>query len=226
MTDSIVDAHKLKILLIEDDIQLNTTMSNFLELIGYDVVALGDGDEALEMIDIMHFDLYIIDINIPNIGGLEILEYIRKKEMFVPIIIITASMELQNFQDAFNYGCNEYIKKPFFLEELEIRMNNLLSKEKSKSIQIDTHTHYDMKFEELHIDGCVVKLRKKERRLLTLLLQHCNHTVDLESIYAYVWENEIRESYPLRQLISEVRKYFPEKNYIVADVGIGYRFNI
>jgi len=215
----------MKVLLLEDDIQLNTTIANFLKSIGYHVLALMDGGGAIESIDKRDFDLYIIDINIPLVNGLDVVKYIRQKDIKTPIIIITASMELSNFQLAFKNGCNEYIKKPFFLEELEIRIEKLLNKVETDIVNISKYITYDMQYEELKIDENIVKMRKKERKLLTILLENRNHTVSNETIHSYVWENEIRESYPLRQLISELRKYFPsDEKFIFSDVGVGYRF--
>jgi len=215
----------MKVLLIEDDIQLNTTITNFLQLTNYNVTSLFDGEIAIDTIDKTDFDLYLIDINIPNINGLEIVKYIRQKDSTTPIIIITASIELSNFKTAFNNGCNEYIKKPFFLEELEIRINNLLIKEENRIIHISKSISYDMEYEELKIDSKLIQLRKKERKLLTILLQNINHTVTTDNIYSYVWENEIKEKYPLRQLINELRKKFNSgEKFIFSDIGIGYKF--
>jgi DNA-binding response OmpR family regulator len=216
-----------KILLVEDDIQLHTTIKLFLESLQYSITSIFDGVDAISTIDENQYDLYIIDINIPNINGLEILKYIRKKDTLTPIIIITASLELSNLKNAFADGCNEYIKKPFYLEELEIRINNLMSNSTTKTIQISDTITYDMDFEELCIESEIVKLRKKERRLLTLLLQNINHTVTTEKIEEYVWENEVRESYPIRQLVADLRKKFNNgQKFIFADSGIGYRFEI
>jgi len=215
----------MKVLLIEDDIQLNTTITNFLQSTSYDVTSLFDGEVAIDTIDKTNFDLYLIDINIPNINGLEIVKYIRQKDNTTPIIMITASMELSNFQTAFKNGCNEYIKKPFFLEELEIRINNLLIKEENTIIQISKSISYDMEYEELKINSKVIQLRKKERKLLTILLQNINHTVTTNEIHSFVWENEIKENYPLRQLINELRKKFDNgEKFIFSDIGIGYKF--
>ena len=218
----------MKILLIEDDIQLNTTISNFLISIGYAVKCATDGVSAVDIIDKKDFDLFIVDINLPAINGLEIIKYIRQKDLKTPIVIITASMELSNLQQAFQNGCNEYIKKPFFLEELAIRINNLLNKRDENIINITNNISYHMEHEELKIDNRVVKLRKKERRLLAILLQNVNHTVHNNTLCSYIWENEIKESYPLRQLVSALRKYFHPygENFIFSDVGIGYRFEI
>ena len=213
----------LKALLVEDDIQLNTTISDYLSST-FDVVSLYDGQKAIGSVDESDFDLYIIDINIPNIDGLEVVKYIRQKDINFPIIMITASLELENFKTAFENGCNEYIKKPFFLEELEIRINNLLQN-RQNIINIADNIQYDLEYEELKIDDKIISLRKKERRLLNILLQNINKIVKTDIICNYVWENEIKESYPLRQLINDVRKKF-NINYIFAKSGVGYSFNI
>ncbi|TLS95053.1 response regulator [Aliarcobacter cibarius] len=86
----------MNILLIEDDITLNDTIAEYLKFKGDDIESLEDGDKAIEIIDSKVFDLYIIDINIPNINGLDLLKYIRQKDTKTPIIIITASLELEN----------------------------------------------------------------------------------------------------------------------------------
>jgi len=218
----------MNVLLIEDDIQLNTTITNFLQYKEYMITSSTDGDEALSKINTSKFDLYIIDINIPNINGLEVVKFIRQKDMSVPIIMITASLELKNFKTAFENGCNEYIKKPFHLEELEIRINNLMkTSDDNSSIKISDSISYDLEYEELLIDKEVVKLRKKERRLLSILLQNPNKTVPIEPLENYVWENEIKESYPLRQLVCDLRKKFNTgQKFIFADKGLGYRFEI
>jgi len=157
-----------------------------------------------------------------------LLKYIRQKDISTPIIIITASLELKNFKTAFESGCDEYIKKPFYLEELEIRINNLLEKkDDSNIIQISDNIIYDMEFENLKIDDKIVELRKKERRLLTILLQNVNTTVKTDTIENYVWENEIREVYPLRQLLSELKKKFNSgEKFIFSDKGVGYRIEV
>ena len=216
----------MKVLIIEDDIQLNTTISNFLMNNDFKVNSLYDGDDAICEIDSKTYNLYIIDINIPHVNGLKIVEYIRQKDLSTPIIIITASMELVNFKKAFDNGCSEYIKKPFYLEELLIRINNLLNKESTTNIiQISDTLTYDTDYEELTRDGEVVKLRKKERRLLTLLLTNINRTVSIEKIENYVWENDIRDNYPLRQLVFDLRQKFNNgEKFIFNDKNLGYRF--
>ena len=200
----------MNILIIEDDLTLNELITDYLKLNDNVIVSLEDGINATGTIDKRIFDLYIIDINIPHISGLEIVKYIRQKDISTPIIMITASMELENFKTAYQNGCDDYIKKPFYLEELQIRIDKLLSKKLNEYslIKISNNITYDKEYEELIVNGETKRLRKKEKRLLCLLLQNINKTVSNEVIQNYVWENEIKEFHPLRQLVNELKKYF------------------
>ena len=219
----------MNILLIEDDLTLNELITDYLKLNGNSVVSLEDGMNAIDTIDKTNFDLYIIDINIPHINGLEIVKYIRQKNISTPIIMITASMELENFKTAYKNGCDDYIKKPFYLEELEIRIDKLLSKKSNGNslIKISDTITYDTEYEELSVRGEVKRLRKKERLLLNILLKNINKLVSNEIIENYVWENEIKELYPLRQLVNDLRKHFDNgEKFIFAERGMGYKFEI
>ena len=219
----------MSILLIEDDLTLNELITDYLKLNGNSVVSLEDGMNAIDTINKTNFDLYIIDINIPHINGLEIVKYIRQKDISTPIIMITASMELENFKTAYKNGCDDYIKKPFYLEELEIRIDKLLSKKSNGNslIKISDTITYDTEYEELSVRGEVKRLRKKERLLLNILLKNINKLVSNEIIENYVWENEIKELYPLRQLVNDLRKHFDNgEKFIFAERGMGYKFEI
>jgi DNA-binding response OmpR family regulator len=214
----------MKVLLIEDDIQLNETIKSFLEFKKHTVVSVFDGQEAVSKIDSSNYGLYIIDINIPHYNGLDLIKYIRNVDLITPIIIITASLEIDNLKDAFKYGCSDYIKKPFHLEELNIRVQNSLNSNKNDIIEISKGLKFDFEYEELSIDEVVVKIRKKERRLLTILLKNINHTVSNEILENYIWENEIKERYPLRQLVSDLKKSFGRfSGLIESERGVGYR---
>ena len=216
----------MKILIIEDDIQLNTTITNFFRYKGCQTTSVEDGEEALEYIDKNFYDLYIIDINIPKVSGLEVLKYIRQKDLITPVIIITASLELENLKTAYKNGCDEYIKKPFYLEELEIKIDKIcVGNYKNEIINISDNISYDTSLEELVINGEIKRLRKKEKRLLTILLQNINKTVPTQTLENYIWENEIKETYPLRQLVNDLRKYFDnDEKFIFSEIGVGYRF--
>lgn len=219
----------MKILLVEDDSILNETLTDYLNLKGNEVINLEDGTDAINVIDKSNFDLYIIDINIPHINGLEIVKYIRNKDIETPIIMITASMELESLKSAYKNGCDDYIKKPFYLEELNIRIGKLLdrSQDEDKLVKISDSISYDFEYGELSVNHVVKRLRKKEKRLLELFLNNINKMLTTEKIENYVWENEIKDSYPLRQLVNELRKHFDNgESFIFAYRGMGYKFEI
>jgi len=199
----------MKVLIIEDDAQLNIAISEFCKLKAFDIVSVKDGLKALDQIDNEHFDLYIIDINIPRISGLDLLKHIRKTDLDTPVIIITASLEIKNFSTAFENGCSEYIKKPFHLKELDIRINNLLALNQPVTIIVNDELAYDLNREEFYYQNKPIRLRYKEKRFCAVLMKHINSVVSNEMIYDYVWEGEIKETYPLRQLLVELRKKLP-----------------
>lgn len=216
----------MNILLVEDDLQLNNIIKKSL-VKKYTVTSVFDGESAIELIDNNIYDLFILDINIPNVSGLDLTKYIRQKDLNTNIIIITASTELQNFEDSFKNGCNEFIKKPFYLEELKIRIDNLIKEESIEELCISSNIKYLIEKKELFINDVNIKLRKKEKRLLELLLKNINFVVPMDEIQNYVWENEIKNYYPLRQLINELRKKFNTgETFIFSEKGIGYKFEI
>jgi DNA-binding response OmpR family regulator len=199
----------MKVLIIEDDAQLNIAISEFCKLKAFDIMSVKDGLNALDHIDKGNFDLYIIDINIPRISGLDLLKHIRKTDLDTPVIIITASLEIRNFSTAFENGCSEYIKKPFHLKELDIRINNLFALNQPVKIIVNDELTYDLNREEFYYQNKPIRLRYKEKRFSALLMRHINSVVSNEMIYDYVWEGEIKETYPLRQLLVELRKKLP-----------------
>ena len=219
----------MNVLLIEDDVILNDTVTHYLELKGYCVTSLHDGMKSIEVIDQCDFNAFIIDINVPGLNGIEIVRYIRQKDLTSPVVMITASIELENLKSAYSTGCSEYIKKPFHLEELAIRLDRLIGKPigRQSTMRIAENIFYDFDYEELTVDGLTKRLRKKERRLLYVLLKNANKTLPVEVIETYVWENELKDSYPLRQLVTDLRKHLGgNKEFIHSDRGVGYRFEV
>jgi len=139
----------MNILLIEDDPILNETIADFLKLNGNSVVSLTDGGKAIDVINDAEFNLYIIDINIPHINGLEIVKHIRQTDLQTPIIMMTASIELESLKSAYKNGCDDYIKKPFYLDELDLRIEKLIKNTleielvEQQNIKLKKHANYD-----------------------------------------------------------------------------------
>jgi DNA-binding response OmpR family regulator len=211
------------VLLVEDDLQLAKIVKRILESKDFIVTLVDDGTKALDYIKKGDYDFYLIDINIPGVNGLELVKHIRELKKRGKIIMITASVEEYNFKKAYEYGCDDYIKKPFHATELEVRIKHLLEQEE-KNITFDDYEFiFDSK--DLFKNGEMINLRKKEKKLLYILLKNANYTVDNQKIIEYVWEGENKENPPIRQLVNELRKKF-DKDYIKTVVGVGYRFEI
>ena len=213
----------LNVVIIEDDIQLNLVLSEYFSLRNIETTCIYDGMDAIEFIETsttQQTGLYIVDINLPSYNGLDIVKFIRKIDIKTPIIIITASLEIQNFTDAFDFGCSEYIKKPFHIKELEIRVNKLLNKD-TKVIHFSDNFYYDEQNKSFSFEEKIIELRFKEQRLIEILLQNMDKVVPTDIIYDYVWEGEVREIYPLRQLLTDIRKKLP-MDIITTKIKQGY----
>ena len=219
---------KSKILLLEDDLNLNETVSDYFDENGFDVVSAYDGDDALSLIYENNFDLLLLDVNVPNKNGFEVLKEVRNQKKTVPAIFITSLNSMDSLEEGFESGCDDYIRKPFELKELLIRVKTILKKEfsqKSELVQITPNVTFNLISNELKEDGIEVKLNLKELKLLKFLLQHPNELLSHERIYDFVWDyDEEYSDNSLRTYIKNLRKILG-KDRIVSLKKLGYRFN-
>ncbi|MDD2886354.1 MAG: response regulator transcription factor [Aliarcobacter sp.] len=213
----------MKILLLEDNKKLNETITKRLQLKNYNVISFTDGADAYENIT-EGFSCFILDINVPNVDGINILKKIREYYKIVPVIIISASVELDVIKQSYDFGCNDYLKKPFFIDELEIKIEKLCNIQDSK-IYFDENSYFDFKSATVVIDNQETRLTKKEKLLLNLFLSKKNQVITYENIENYVWEGSFVSLESIRSLIRRVRKIL-NKEYIHTVVDTGYIFKI
>ena len=182
-----------------------------------------DGKKALEAID-NGYDCFILDINVPGLDGISLLKEIRSMDSTTPAIIISANIELETIQDAYNKGCDEYLKKPFYMYELETKIEKLC-KPKVATINLAQGYCYDVE-NEILLDAHheEIKLAKKEILLLNLFAKNLGKTVTFERIEQYVWEGELTTTENIRALVKRLRKKLPEE-IIENQGGIGYRLH-
>jgi len=211
----------MKLLLLEDNKKLNTTISKRLKLKGYDIDAFIDGKDAYEAIQ-GYYDCFILDINVPNIDGIKILKYIREFYNDTPVIIISASVELDVIKQSYDFGCSDYLKKPFFIEELEIKIVQLCDI-RSTNIIFDTNNSFDNQTSTLIFNTKEIHLTKKERLLLDLFLTKKNQIVTYLEIEEYVWKGDYVSAESIRSLIRRLRKIF-DNQYIETIIDTGYIF--
>lgn len=211
----------MKILLLEDNQKLNDAITKRLKLKNYTVVSFVDGADAYEKIT-EGFSCFILDINVPNIDGINILKKIREYNEIVPVIIISGSVELDVIRQSYDFGCNDYLKKPFFIDELEIKIEKLCNIKDDK-IYFDTNSFFDFKSATLVIDNQETRLTKKEKLLMNLFLSKKNQVITYSTIENYVWEGSFVSLESIRSLIRRVRKIL-NKEYIQTVVDTGYIF--
>lgn len=213
----------MKLLILEDNERLANLIVEALEQKKYHVDLFNDGKRALESID-NGYDCFILDINVPGMDGLSLLREIRSMDDSTPAIIISANVELDTIQEAYSKGCDEYLKKPFYMYELETKIEKLC-KPKICRVTLAEGFVYSMEHEQL-LDGNgeEVKLAKKEILLLNLFTKNLNKNISFERIEQYVWGGELTTTENIRALVKRLRKKLPEDT-IENQGGVGYRLN-
>lgn len=217
-----------KILLMEDDVNLNETVTEFLEEKGYDVVSVYDGYEAQEKLYESRYDVLLLDINVPGIDGYDLLKESREEGVVAPAIYITSMDSVEDLEKGFMSGCDDYIRKPFALKELLIRIETLLKRgffHASKEVlEISEGVAYDIKNNTLILNEENVSLGNKESKLLKLFMQSQDEVLSHERIYKELWDFEEEPSdTALRTYIKNLRKIIG-KDRIVSIKKQGYRF--
>ena len=212
----------MKIFLLEDDYSLNEAIKEIIELENHIVDNFYDGDVAFNNIS-NDYDLYILDINIPNMNGLEVLKNIKNKNPKTKVLIISANINIDLIREAYILGCDDYIKKPFDLEELIFKINRY--EKKNKLIYLEENIVFNLLNKELLIDGNILELTKNEKNLLFLLVENLGLKVSYEQIENFVYQGESKSSDAIRSLIKRVRKKIP-KEVIFNSLDEGYFIKI
>lgn len=228
---------KISILLVEDEENLQEALKLNLELEGYEVTSAWDGLEALKAIQQEHFDLMILDVMLPEMDGISVCENIRLQNNDIPILILSARNNSADRVLGLKKGADDYLTKPFNLEELLLRVNKLVDKSHRLTARKPLEDVYrfgrnQIDFKALECitkDGQKIMLTKKEIMLLKLLIENKNEVVTREKILQAVWGYNV---YPTTRTIDNFilsfRKYFEEDSrnpqYFHSVRGIGYKF--
>ncbi|MFA9372751.1 MAG: response regulator transcription factor [Poseidonibacter sp.] len=218
----------MRILLLEDDLILNEIITEHLEEEGYEVFSVFDGEDAQEEIYSQKFDLLLLDVNVPNINGFDLLKDIRSKEIKTAAIFITSANMLEDIEKGFKSGCDDYIKKPFALKELDLRIDNikrLYNINNSSSIQISTNITLDINNLLIKKEKEEIHITKKECDVLQYLINKKSKHVSIEELSLNVWSyEEAPLASTIRTYIKNLRKFLGEE-FIINTRGVGYRFN-
>lgn len=228
---------KPSILLVEDEENLHEALKLNLELEGYQVTSAFDGVAAMKAVQNEYFDLIILDVMLPELDGFSVAQNIRINNLEVPILILSAKNSSEDRVTGLKKGADDYLTKPFNLEELLLRVHKLIQKNKrlqDKSSVGDTYSFgghtIDFKAQEAKTSaGEKIQLSKKEAMLLKLLIENKNEVVPREKILQSVWGYNV---YPTTRTIDNFilnfRKYFEEDSrnpkYFHSVRGVGYKY--
>jgi len=208
----------MNILLLEDDNLLNKSISKILTLKGYKVTSFYDGEEALE--NFGGYDLYILDINTPNINGLEILSHIVSVSNSIKVIMMSSDINIRTIQDAYESGCYDYLKKPFQVEELLFKVN-IIAKTFKKNISLKNDISYDLYNKILYNNKTPIILTNKELLLLNLLVINIGKTVTFSQIEFEVYNDKPTNQASIRAIIKRLRDKIG-KDTITTMIDVGY----
>ena len=224
----------MRILLVEDEENIREGIKLNLELDGYEVVIAEDGRKAMNRFESEHFDLIVLDIMLPELNGLQVCEQIRLTNTKVPILMLTAKGEPQDRIDGLKKGADDYLPKPFVLEEFLLRVNNLIKR--TSSSPENTPDIYEfggnkinfLTYEATGVNGKFA-LTKREAMLMKLLIDRKNEVVSRQQILQSVWGYDVFPSTrTIDNFILSFRKNFEQDQrnpkFFHSVRGVGYRF--
>lgn len=218
----------MKILLLEDDLILSEIIEEHLISQNHEITTVFTGLDAQDLLYSKKFDLLLLDVNVPLLNGFELLKDLRLKEILTPAIFLTSLNQVDDIEKGFKSGCDDYIKKPFELKELDIRINNikrLFNIENEDLIQISKDIYLDKKNLLINKEQNKIHLAKKECEVLEYLINNSAKTVSIEELSLNVWAYEDAPiSSTIRTYIKNLRKILGDE-YIINLRGVGYRFN-
>ncbi|MEA3554263.1 MAG: response regulator transcription factor [Campylobacterota bacterium] len=211
-----------RILLVEDDIILGETIHELLESENYLVKWVKDGQEALDATYHNSYDIFLFDLNIPFINGLELLDDLRKSGDNTPAIIITANVDIKSMKQGFDIGADDYIKKPFDIDELLLRIEVVLKKSFKSYNQTITYgeLNYDTKKQQLNKNNTPIHLSPTETILFEYFIKNFDKILSKDELIAHTHEDFEGSDAVLRVQISKLKKIGLN---IVNIRGVGYR---
>jgi DNA-binding response OmpR family regulator len=225
---------KSKVLLAEDDLSLGYVIKDNLVDAGYDVVLCPDGQVAIDKFDKNEFDICLLDIMMPNKDGFAVAKKIRQQSDLVPILFLTAKSLEEDRIKGFETGADDYITKPFSMQELLMRMEVFLRRtkkmhsEKTVSFTIGNiiFSYTDL---QLTINKEIFNLTQKEADLLKFLCEHSNRILKREEVLLHVWgKDDYFLGRSMDVFITKLRKYFKADPNVNLETihGVGFRFNV
>ncbi|MEZ4694264.1 MAG: response regulator transcription factor [Aliarcobacter sp.] len=215
-----------KILVLEDDELFASTLEDFLSDEEFEVDIANDGQECLNLNFEKNYDLYIFDINVPKINGLDLLQQLRNSSDNTPTIFLTSYKDKDTLQDAFLKGCDDYLKKPVDLDELLLRIKALLKRNKKRFdiIKLSNTLTFNPLNKRVYENDIDLNLPVKVLELMELFIENRGEIVTKEMIISKLWAtSEDYSEGSIRVYINQIKKLFENKESILNIKGVGYK---
>ncbi|QKF67606.1 two-component system response regulator [Arcobacter venerupis] len=218
----------MRVLLLEDDVALSDLLNEHLEDKGFDVTLCTNGQDALESLIDQKFDIALLDINTPEISGIEVLKTIRKEyKNNTPAIILTAYQDTKHLKESFENGVDDYIKKPFDLEELDQRILRLCRQffiNQDDKIKIDENIFFEPQTCQVFKNDKIINIAQKERDILKYFCTHKNRVISSDELLQNIWAyDEMPTDATIRVYIKNLREIVG-KEKITTIRAVGYKF--
>lgn len=215
----------MRILLLEDELTLQRNIEHFLIHKGHVVESYSNGEILLDNVNLTIFDFFIFDINVPSINGFELIQYIKSQNINTPLIFISAMSDIENIREAFELGCNDYLKKPFELHELEIRIKNTIRHFKGfNKKKLSEDMYYDFDTRTMFKDDKPIECSAKQNEILYILMKHLGTYVSLDTISSCIYNDNVYNYYTISSHIRDLRKHVGHDT-IKNLRGIGYKIH-
>jgi Response regulators consisting of a CheY-like receiver domain and a winged-helix DNA-binding domain len=212
----------MKVLLVEDDRLLGESLTEYLQSEGFITDWVYDPREVMDLLEVSRYDVIVLDLMMPHIGGEELINAIREKDKETPILVLTAKQRLEDKRTCFELGADDYLTKPFEMEELILRLKALYRRKNPQDVVVIDEVEVCFSKEMVKVKGKPISLSKKDWLVLKLLVENRGRFVSQEEILNYVWGDEPVGEDVVRARIKNLRKLLPE-GFIKTMKGRGYR---
>ena len=224
---------KVKVLIVEDDIDLGHLLKQYLEFNDFDVTRVFDGEEAGDLLKTQHFDILILDVMMPREDGFTFAARLQQQYPGTPFLFVTARKMKEDVLQGLKLGADDYIIKPFDADELILRIRNILKRTHNRPEEVPTVIRigiyrFEPQNQALISPSAERVLTEKETKLLLYLCQHPNQLIKRKSILDHLWESsDFFNGRSMDVFISRLRKYLAEDKSICIESirGVGFRFS-
>lgn len=212
----------MKVLLVEDDRLFGESLTEYLQSEGFITDWVYDPREVMDLLEVSRYDVIVLDLIMPHIGGEELIKAIREKDKETPILVLTAKHRLEDKRTCFELGADDYLTKPFEMEELVLRLKALYRRKNPQDVVVIDEVEVCFSKEMVKVKGKPISLSKKDWLVLKFLVENKGRFVSHEEILNYVWGDEPVGEEVVRAHIKNLRKLLPE-GFIKTMKGRGYR---